>query len=234
MIHVPEWMSKKPPEQEAAGGIEPGQEVQAEQALPEPPFKAAPAKPRSTEILRPLLAIRDGRVAVSLDYVWCGVLGLALVTLVLAVFLLGWKLGAGSAPGPGVPVPEKRDVLGEKDAARPKPRPPAPERVVGKYYMLIQGVEGMTEQHKAEAERIVEFCQEAGLQVDIGQMLDPDQYVVWSLTGFDSPDSQEAKEYARRVRELGKKYKAKYGTYELRQAYPSGDWPWFHQYRPRR
>ncbi len=233
MIHVPAWMSKKPPEQDAADGDEPKQQAQAEQAQPMQPLDAAPAKPRSFEILRPLLAIGDKRVAISLNYLWCGVLGLAMVTLVLSAFLLGWKMGGPSDVRPREPVPEKREVLGEEDLTTTTPPAPLPERVDGKYYMLIQGVGSVGEQHLAEAKKIVDYCAKANLPADIGQMRDPTQYVVWSLTGFDSPDSPEAKKYFEQIKALGKKYKADHGTYEFKQPDPVGKWPWFHQYRPR-
>lgn len=231
-INVPEWMSKKPAQQEAEAGVEPGQEPKAEQAPPKLLLKSEPIGSRRFQIPPSLLAIRDWRVTVSLNFVTCAVLGLAMLTLLLSMLVIGYKWGAASAPPQRVVPPLRPSVLGNNDLGEPTPKPAAPQRVNGKYYMLIQGVEGITEQHKAEAQRIVDFCNEAHLPADIGEMRDPNQYIVWSLTGFDSPDNPEAKEYAEQIKELGKQYKAKYRTYELRQAYPSGDWPWFHQYRP--
>ncbi|MBA7471603.1 hypothetical protein ES707_06909 [subsurface metagenome] len=233
-INVPEWMSKKPPQQEAEAGVEPGQEPKAEQAPPKLLLKSEPTGSRQFQMPPSLLAIRDWRVTVSLNFVSCAVLGLALLTLLLSMLVIGWKWGAASAPGPSEVPLYNPGVMGKKDPGDITPKPAAPQREVGKFYMLIQGVEGITERHKAEAQRIVDFCNEANLPADIGQMRDPNQYIVWSLTGFDSPDNPEAKEYAEQIKELGKQYKAKYRTYELRQAYPGGAWPWFHEYRLRR
>lgn len=231
-INVPAWMSKKPAQQEPEAGVEPGQAPKAEQAPPKLLLKTGPTGSRRFQIPPALLAIRDWRVTVSLNFVTCAVIGLALLTLLLSMLVIGYKWGASSASGPSEVPPYKPGVLGNKDPGHIPTRLAAPQRVNGKYYMLIQGVEGITEQHKAEAQRIVDFCNEGNLPADIGEMRDPNQYVVWSLTGFDSPDNPDAKEYAEQIKELGKLYKAKYKTYELRQAYPSGEWPWFHQHKP--
>lgn len=234
-IAVPEWMSKKPAEQrEPEGGPEPREEPKAAQAPPQAPLKGGRAAPRRFQMPSSLLAIRDWRVTVSLNFVSCAVLGLALLTLLLSMLVIGWKWGAASAPSPREAAPYRPDVLGKKDLSRTTTKPPAPKRVDGKYYMLIQATDGITPDHLAEAQRIAAFCNEANLPADIGVIRELKQYIVWSLTGFDSADSQEAKEYAERIKALGQNYKAKYGTYEFRQADPVGNWPVFHEYRPRR
>lgn len=233
-ITVPEWMSKKPAEQrEPEAGPEPREEPEAAQAPPQAPLKGGRAEPRRPEVPRPLLGIRDGQVIVSLNFFSCVVLGLALATLVVSMFVLGWKWGARSAAGTTVAAPYRPDVLGKKDPSRTTTKPPVPKRVDGKYYMLIQALGGTAAKHWAEAKMIVDFCNKADLPADIGRMRNPSQYVVWSLTGFDSPDSREAQRCAQRIEALGQRYKTEHGTYEFKQTDPVGNWPWFHQYRPR-
>lgn len=230
-INVPEWMSKKPAQQEAEAGVEPGQVPKAEQAPPKLLLKSEPTGSRRFQIPPALLAIRDWRVTVSLNFVTCAVIGLALLTLLLSMLVIGWKWGASSASGPSEVPPYKPGVLGNKDPGNIPTRLAAPQRVNGKYYMLIQGMGGITDEYYAEAKMIVDFCNRADLPADIGQMRTPEQYIVWSLTGFDSPDTPEAQEYAQRIKALGKDYKTEGGTYEFRQSDPVGKWPWFHQYR---
>ncbi len=230
-INVPKWMSKKPPEQEAEAGVEPGQKPKAEQVPPKLLLKSEPIGSRRFQIPPSLLAIRDWRVAVSLNFVTCAVLGLALLTLLLSMLVIGYKWGAPSAPPPRVEPPLRPGVLGSNDPSDIPPRPAAPQRVNGQYYMLVQGMGGMTDEHHAEAKMIEDFCSRANLPADIGVMRMPRQYVVWSLTGFESPDSPEAQEYAQRIKALGKEYKREHGTYEFKQSNPVGKWPWFHQYK---
>ena len=230
LINVPEWMSRKPPEQQTEAGAEPGDEGEAEQPPPSP----VRARIRRLEIPRRLLAIRNARVTLSLNFVSCAVVALALATLLASMFVIGWKWGARSASAGRPAVPHRPDVLGKKNLRRTVAGPVLPERVAGKYYMLIQGLDGVAAEHWTEAKMIVDFCNKANLPADIGQTRDPKQYVVWSLTGFDSPDGSQAQEYAQQIEALGKKYKDEHRTYEFRQTDPVGNWPVFHQYRPRR
>jgi len=228
--NVPEWMSSKPPEQQTEAGAEGGVELEAEQAPPSP----LRTRLRQLEIPRRLLAVRNARVTLSLNFVSCAVVALALATLLVSMFVIGWKWGTRSASADKPAVPYRTDVLGKKNLRRTVARQEPPERVAGKYYMLIQGLDGVAAEHWAEAKMIVDFCNKAKLPADIGQMRDPKRLVVWSLTGFDSADSRQAKDYAEQIKTLGKKYKVERGTYEFRQADPVGNWPVFHQYRPRR
>ena len=230
LVNVPEWMSRKPPEQQTEAGVEGGGEAEAEQPPPRPVW----TRLRRLEIPRRLLAVRDARVTLSLNFVSCAVVALALATLLVSMFVIGWKWGAGSASAGRPAVPRRPDVLGKKNLRRTVARAELPERVAGKYYMLIQGLDGVAAEHWTEAKMIVDFCNKAKLPADIGQMRDPKRLVVWSLTGFDSPDGSQAQKYAQQIKALGQKYKAERGTYEFRQADPVGNWPVFHQYRPRR
>jgi hypothetical protein len=227
-------MSKKPAQQEAEAeaGVEPGQEPKADQTPSKLLLKTKPIGSRRFQMPPSLQAIRDWQATVSLNFVSCAVLGLALLTLLVSMLAIGWKWGAASATAPREEPPFRPSVIDNKDPSDIPPKPVAPQRVAGKYYMLIQGMDGVAAEHWAEAKRIVDFCNRENLPVNIGEMRKAKRLVVWSLTGFDSPDNPEADEYAQQIKALGKKYKADYKTYEFRQTDPVGNWPVFHQYRP--
>ena len=222
-MEVPEWMSRKP-------GQQPHPTAEAEQAPPPPTPRAEPTE--SPGLTRAILSLREARVTMSLNYVSCGVIILALLTLLIGMFVLGRRSAIGRGRVEGSSAPYSPGVLGKKGQERITTRSAAAARVAGKYYMVIEGLGGITPERWDDAKSIVEFCKKANLPADIGQMRNPRQYVVWSLTGLGSADSPEAVDYAQQIKELGQKYKDKYGTYDFIQTDPVGNWPWFHQYRP--
>ena len=224
-MRVPDWVYKKP--EQAAD------EKQIEPPIPpktKPPKTKVPAKPDKT--FRPIISVdKDNKqITVAMNFVSWSVVALAVLVVLIGAFTLG-RISAPESTVPGPTEPYRPDVL-EPPAESPPAQPPsASGRITGKYYMIVQGLGGMTEQHLKQAEKIVKFCKDAGKPVTINRMHNPDQYIIWSLEAFDNPRSAQAVESALSIETLGKKYKEKHGTYNFRQTAPGGRWPWFAPYR---
>ncbi len=212
-LGVPSWMgSSKPADQ--AGELQP--------ISPAPEVGAIPADP--------MVSTADGRLKLSLNYVSCLVAALGLVVLLVLAFWLGhWTGRALGADGPQPPAVGQRP---QQPSGQPPPGDQGPTpavRVSGKYYPVIQGTQGLTQQRYEDAEKIVQYLARNGLQADVRIWRGtPRQYVVWSLSGFDSPQSDEALEFIARVEQLGRKYLAEGGRYGFSQRDRAGRLkPWF-------
>ena len=233
---VPQWMD----------GSDESRPASPEGAV-EPPPVPAPAAARR------LFAVAGDRLRLSLTYTHCAVAVLVLVGLLVGAFAVGWHSGT-----PAVKPPEdrrplaQRTPLGRHVLKSPVPAPaPAPgggqkkvttpaaeasDRQRGKYYLVIQGIQGVSPADLDEASRIVEFCKAQGEKATVARYTSKrtrkQRYIVWSLRPFDSATSEEGRKLARSVEALGKQYFAKYTTYDFRQRGASGKFdPWFEVYR---
>jgi hypothetical protein len=123
------------------------------------------------------------------------------------------------------PLPKAAEP--SKEAAAAKAAPPADsaaELKKGKYYLVVQGMRGMDSSHRADADAIANFLNANGEPVTVMTYKGtPQQYIVLSKRGFDSPDSPEAKKYLRAIEEQGKLYKSQGGKYDFNQ----GESGWF-------
>lgn len=241
--------SAPPPERERP--VEP---VETEEAYrpaapakpPAPPKPAAPvrAKLRSEK----LLTAAGKRLRFSVTAGQAIAAGVVLLVLVVGVFLLGrvarWSSGSGGAPAGKAPAAKPKEGMsdwslratvggerGEEPVIQPMVRTaePPPSGVSatlakGKYYLVVQGLMGATERHRAEAEAIAQFLNSQGERVAVMKYSGrPQQYIVLSLRSFDDPDSAEARRYIQAVEELGKLYRSQGGRYNFRQ----GENGWF-------
>jgi len=147
-----------------------------------------------------------------------------LAALAFMTFVIGFFAGRMTAPEPPPAKPPGRTEL-STDAA-----PRAPQRTPGKYYLVIQQLQGGAQADHTEADLIVEFCAKHNTPADI-QQTRSGKYVVWSLTSFDSPRSAEALAFAQKIEELGKEYFSRNRTYRFQQrTSPSAPLdPWFQQ-----
>jgi hypothetical protein len=211
------------------------------------PAPAAPAAPASAGAREWLLAVSGKRVRLSLTYPVCAaVAGGALVLLIG-----GFALGRWSAPRPeaaepaGLPlrdrVPMGKNVLGGaklppvgKGGAPAAATPTT--RAKGKWFLVIQTLGGMTRADFDEATRIADFCKKEGCPATVAEYTPNParstrkKYIVWSLTPFDTGDSEPAKAFAHKVEEIGKAYFGKYKTHDFRQKSANGRFePWFEQ-----
>jgi len=234
-LSVPAWMKGQGVADESAGPQDPPQEQ--EQAYVAQVQPEAPAEPNvepdaardagdddvhpTAEQTAPILAVADGRVTVSLNYVSCAVAGAA----VLLVLVLAFVLGRASAPGPkgraDTPAARANLVVG----ARP---PRTTPRVPGKYYLVIQELGGLTAALKEDGRAVADYC-EAARGDPATVVSDGRQYVVLSGKAFDRPDSPEARVYAADIDALGKRYQTDTNSrYDFNQMDTRGRLdPWF-------
>ena len=166
-----------------------------------------------------------------------------MVAGVIILLLLGgaFWLGRATAGGGGEPALAGTN-LSEQTPVRPeaaepaKPEPSAatsyPPRIKGKHYLIVQGLQGTSKELEAEARAIAAFCNEMGEPVTVGRYPGAKpQFVVWSLKGFDSTESEEAINFARTIEKLGKMYFSKHGKYDFRQRDSAKNFrPWWHTY----
>lgn len=211
-INVPEWM--KP------GGEAPP-DAEARKPDGEAPTEAAPIAPPA----RVTLSLSQAQLALA-------VVGLAIVLVVAFVLgraTVGSLTPAGDAPQatPAIDEVAAYDVGGSPQA--PLAFPADEPRVSGRYYLVIQGMRGMTAEHRQAADEIVAYLRGEGVPAEVGTYSGkPRQYVVWSLTGFDASDSPEALGYVGYIEELGQRYKARGGRYEFSHRDREGRLkPWF-------
>jgi len=242
-LGVPGWAGKQEPAPAAAG-------LAAAAAGPTPaapgptPAAAEPARLGPATALRrglfgskapgEVVFAREGpRLRVSLSYVACTVVVVGLMAAMCGAFLLG-RVSVGPQPGKptvegGMRVPFRPEVATTRGIEKPAAKEGA--RQPGKYYLVIQGLGGTTEAEKTEGTRIMQFCQQNGEPATVATLprttRAKEQYIVWSLTGFDSSSSDAARKYALHIEELGKKYFEKYQTYRFQQHNRDKFDPWF-------
>jgi len=170
--------------------------------------RTAPVSPDRGPI--PIWDTADGRLTLSLNYVSCMVAAMGILLLVIASFVVG-RMTVSTA---SLPV----------ETAKWQ---------VGKFYLVIETLEGRSQQARKEADRMVEFCK-ANNEPCAVQRLDQN-LIVWSMTPFDSPDGELAKAHALKIQdELGAKYQKEYGTkYKFSQQKDGAFNPEFWPYKGR-
>jgi len=220
---VPRWITgSEEPEEPAAPEERP--RVEPDRAAPTVREPAAPAEP--------MFATSGGRLTVSLNYVTCMIIVLGLVLALAGAFVLGRATAPASrAPKPGKATPGTKKVKGTVRGAR-KPVTRMPQRVSGKYYLVIESLKDKSAKNLAEAKRIVEFCKQNGEPAEVRSM--GTRYIVWSLTAFDSPRSEAAIRHARSIQDnLGKEYfdPAKNRNYKFLQTRDGRFDPYYLPYR---
>ena len=230
-VRLPGWIGKRPIKLDAPAASE---EAEPQAHPPEPtsahPVQVVEAPGVAPE---PIISTADGRLRVSLNYVSCGVASVALVVLLVVAFFLG-RATAPSGGGPAVSVPAGQEQTVRTGNVRTPAGggQPLPKRISGMYYLVIQRMNGLTDRDMADAQKIVKQCSRSDIKASVGKFPSgkPVQYVVWSLEGFASRDSQGTSEYVGHVHEAGKTYKRDFGKYDFSQLDGSGNFnPWFVQ-----
>lgn len=142
--------------------------------------------------------------------------------LFLLAFVLGrltaHRVGEGPASprsGRSVPTAERRSVIPDDAPVTCVSGRRDPDR----YFLIIETLRGNGDTDKAEAERIIAFCEERDLPADMVELQRGDQprVAVWSLLGFRFANSKPALEHAGKAEQTGREYFAKYKTYTFRQ-----------------
>jgi len=159
----------------------------------------------------------------SLNYGSCVVVAVGLVLLLAGAFALGRRTRPrGVTDGPadvaGTDAGATPAGLVGADAVAPAARP---QRVSGKYYLIIQNLRGGGEAERKEGERIVAFCAERGEQATVEWFKNPRTgkafLAVWSLTPFQSASGKENTAHAEWIETIGRKYFEKHRTHSFQQ-----------------
>jgi len=178
------------------------------------------------------LSVAGGRLTVSLNYVSCAVVGMAVVFGLLVAFALG-RLSVDRTPPAAEPAEPANGSRAGLDVGAGPDRsglegPVRPRRISGKHYLVIRQMGGRTPAHKAAAEKIVAYCQ--AVRNDLATVVDDgQQYAVLSGKPFDSGTSNKALEYAVDIHGLGIRYKTdEKSKYDFNQLDRQGNLdPWF-------
>jgi hypothetical protein len=207
---VPGWFSKRPssaPDAAQEDSPAPSESQAAAQPSPSGPSPLPePSTFSPASAAEPMLTIADSRVKLSMNYVTCAAAILGMVALLALMYYVGRVSARPGAPLAG------DGAGGSQTSGRPgggveaNSAPPASERVKGKYYLIIDHMQAMTDKDFQDAEAVQEYCRKNNYPCDIVK-LGTKCYAVWSLKAFDSPDSREAVDYAKAVEDLGKKYR---------------------------
>ncbi len=211
-MNVPAWMGGEP------------DQPQTEQSAKAKPKAAAKAVPKPSDAI---VSTDGGKLRLSLDYTSCRVLAGVLVLLLAITFVLG-RATAGNATGPDK-TDQSAGVTGETDGetgggnvseiAHIQPR------VAGKYYLVIQGMQGETQTLRDQANKIVAYLGENNLAAEVRLWPgNPRQFIVWSLDPYDISDSPQARQYVENIEALGQRYLAGGGQYDFRQNRDNGWW----------
>jgi hypothetical protein len=122
-------------------------------------------------------------------------------------------------------VPPRGGPSAGSSAGSPFPAPHASpaERIAGKYYLIIDRMQGIAQKDRADAEAIITYLKEKGESATLNKLAN--RYLVWSLRPFDSPRSPEAMEFARSIERLGQQYRPPRGRskYTFSQHKPGGE-----------
>jgi hypothetical protein len=196
---VPRWMGAQPQ------GGHPSQDEPAKGASPD----YAPASGHvGAEAQRVTISVTRAGAAAALA---------AVVVVVALAFVAGRMTAkpaaqAAASVAPPIPAPEENSAgTGNNGSLVDK----LPERVAGKYYLVIQKMKGDSQQDREDALKIAtwltkekdepaEVCQNSGRTKF---------FFVWSFKAMDSDKGQQADAYAKKIEELGQEYKRQFGRY---------------------
>lgn len=206
--HLPGWMDTKKQDDSSAGHAATAERS----AIPPRPVVPVDAA---------LEARRAPHLELSLSYTHSLVLILAVVVLLVFSFMLGRATAPSASPAEDEAPQQNGQVsagLAQQQAAATTK---LPERVRGKYYLVIQDMLGMSPQKLTEAQDIINFLAQNDVPAEVIQW--GDRYIVWSLQSVDSPDTEQAKNMVAYVEQVGRRYKAQGGRYDFKQN-KSGAW----------
>ncbi len=159
-----------------------------------------------------------GKLTVSIGHLSAGLMIGAVILLVAGAFVLG-RMTAG---------PSQATPAGVTDGASKSPK-----RETGKYYMVIEAMDGATDQQKEKAEHIAWFLEQQGVEASVLRYRYPEQgpvrWVVLGYKGFPGPADPAARRFAERMAVLGAEYSKRYsGSFDFSpKKYMDSPGPWF-------
>lgn len=177
---------------------------------------AESARPASRSAAEPVVSTASGRLRLSLNYVSCTAISFSLVVMLLLAF---W-LGRTTARPAGGETQQASLTLVDDSASTAAEMAPQIERIPGKYYMVIQDLQGNDQKKEAEAYRIADYCTANGEPASVNEY--QKSIVVWSRKPFDRGDRQAIRSHALMLEKLGQGYRQQYRTYDFRQRRQSG------------
>ena len=216
-LNVPPWMrthgeSVELPAVEQGPAVEqqPVAELQPETPMVPAPHATFEAGPAESE---PMVSTIGGRLRLSLNYVSCTVIFVALLVLLIGSFVLG-RLSVG---GSGAAHTAEIGKLPQQNTGKQAPpEPPAKDaRIPGKYYLVIQNMQGLNDELKAEAYKIRDFCKAQDRPATINEWRG--SYIVWSMAPFETSGGLDARQFALEMERLGRQYLAQGGKYNFMQ-----------------
>ncbi|HUU58541.1 MAG TPA: hypothetical protein VMZ50_03270 [Phycisphaerae bacterium] len=206
----------------------------AEPAAP-PPLPGAesapgPAGPKLPQPAPRMVSTAANRLTLSLNYATCAVVAVGLLVLLAAAFWVGRATAPpGTAQAAGLGGPGNAGKQQPPDNT--KTTLPPSNWVPGKYYLIIQQLKGLTPQDRTDADKIVDFCETNGVYADVAQR--GSHFIVLSYEPYESGQSTEGWQYARKVEELGRKYMTDGGgRYNFGQRRNGKLDPWFIRFPP--
>lgn len=143
-----------------------------------------------------------------------GLVVLVIVAIIVAATLAGRTPSHASAPQGDT---QSAQATAGADSSAQASLAVSTERVKGKHYLVIQVLGGASLAYKAEAQKIVDFLSQRGEAATIELTDGGKKLAVWSLHGFDATGSEQAKEFALKIEELGREYQSQGGDYRFQQ-----------------
>jgi len=222
-LSVPDWMrtgqGAKPEGSEPQSSVihRPDDEI----VTPEAPLPQIDNEQEMYEQDRAIVSTEDGRITLSLNYVSCSVVALAIVLLLIVAFVAG--RASVSSVVEKTPDRDNNAKRNGTEKAGIVPDNSASEFVTkpGKLYMIIQNTEGKTSTPKADAYEIAKYCSDVGYKAGVKTLKRTGSFLVLLQVPFDS--KQEAQEYAVSINALGKRYANMYKEpYNFSQPYVKG------------
>jgi hypothetical protein len=204
----------------------PAQDAPAAQAAPAPP--PPPARVASDE--EPMVAMRDGRVCISLNQVSAVVSVLGFLLVMSGAFYFGRQMGLGhkdsvaaatmaqnlaaaDKPGTGN-APAKATASTRSNQAVGAAIADEGKRKKGLYYLVVQG--GIRDQQ--DARTMIEFL--ADNDVSASAVRDAtNKWKVLADKPFSHSDGKDVQDFKNRISSLGKDYMRKH-PYDFRECYP--------------
>lgn len=210
--NVPDWAGadKTHKEQPAVAPVE---KQPQQQTKPKPTTYAAP-----TSVAPPLVDTTGGKLTLSLNYVACMSVVMAVLLLLAGAFWLGRATAPDSVTGT-----TETDSTGSETAEGQNTGSQSTQTVAltkGKNYLVIQTLKsGNDPNAENEAQNIIRFLKSKGVTAGLFRASN-NRLIVMSTKPFVSSKSDEAESFKQRIEfELGEEYFRLHGTYRFQGPY---------------
>jgi len=218
VLQVPDWMT----EHEAGPVVPtPAAPQSAAPVTPKPappPPRAAPVAPRRETPTMASPSAGRAKLTFSVSYTKCFLAFAVLLVLLFGAFLLGRATAGPAQTGDHMDAKFRTEVLGQGNGRQGQQV--KPERIRGKYYLIVQRLKDTSASAAAEGQQIVDFLRQNGQWAEVKPFRTQSGkkfYAVWSLQAFEVRSGQDNLKYAEKIEKLGQKYFRQYGSYKFQQ-----------------